>query len=381
MEEMIRPGEKTALVISDRTRQWQRPDLTAAAVLSRLSRAGLPDRDIFLVIAAGMHRLLEDHEIRQLVGHEIHDRFAVYNHDCDDNDQLSFAGEDLSGRPVHFNRRVMEADRRIVTGGIQFHNLAGFSGGRKAVLPGIAARETIQANHALAFDDESGLRAGVGKGLLAGNPVAQAMDHGARLLGVDFSVNVVVDGEGRFIHVSAGNVFEAQEQGCAAAGRASLAPFRKKADLILANVGGYPRDVELYQSMKALDHAVIAAEEGAVIVLSSFCADGLGSQAWHDWILQGSRHIARSLGKRFDFPGFVALKLMDFVRRFRIGLLSSLEPSLVEPLGLHPLGSMEEAVAWAEEQRPQPGHVIFMPAAGTTVPSGPIYNNKQERIK
>jgi lactate racemase len=373
LEDIARPGEKAAIVVSDRTRQWQRPDLSAAAVLARLKRAGLPDRDIFIVIATGMHRPLEAFETRQLIGQEIYDRLAVYNHDCDDHDQLSYAGEDSNNGPVYLNRRVMEADRKIVIGGIAFHNLAGFSGGRKAVLPGVAGRQTIQANHALAFESEGELRPGVGKGLLKGNPVAEDMDHGARLLGVDFSVNVVVDADNRFVKATAGNVFTAQEKGCAVAGRAYLAPLQRKADLVLANVGGFPRDVELYQSMKALDHAIMAAEEGAVVVLSSFCTDGLGSRPWRDWLILGDRKaIARSLRKDFDFPGLIALKLMNFVRRFRIALFSGMEPGLVMSLGLHPVGSMEEAVAWAEEQRPRPGHVIFMPAAGATVPSGPI---------
>ncbi len=304
-----------------------------------------------------------------LVGAEIYDRVSVINHDCRDKDCLVRVGENNSGDPFLINRRVVEADRVIATGGIVLHGLAGFSGGAKSILPGVSGIETIQRNHALALDENFNLKSGIQKGVLYGNPLASEMRRAAPLGGADLLMNVVVDGNGHCAGAFAGDIIEAHKAGCGPAKQAFQVPFPKKAPLVIAGVGGYPRDIELYQAVKALENATAVTREGGTILFMCHCGDGLGPDDWLSWFeLGGTRDIAIKLAEEFRFPGFAALKLINFTAKYRIFLLSMLPPEVVVKLHMTPFSTAENALEELRKEHSGACPVIFMPSASSTVP-------------
>jgi hypothetical protein len=176
---IVRPGERVCILVNDSTRQ-ARSELFLPLILEELNQAGVRDQDVLLVIATGSHRQATPEDVRALVGPEVAGRVAIYSHDARDQGLLTYLGATSRGTPVYVNSLVLKADRRLLTGSVVHHWFAGFGGGKKALVPGVAGDETIRRNHALMLDPAS--RTGV----LDGNPAAEDMLEAARLVGGRF---------------------------------------------------------------------------------------------------------------------------------------------------------------------------------------------------
>lgn len=365
--EIVGPGEEAVIVVSDLSRVWHRPAAFLPSLLGRLNRAGIGDEAITILVATGTHLPHSEAEHRLVVGEEVFSRVRVVSHDCRDAANLVEVGHTSSGRPVLINRLAVEAQRLILTGAITHHSLAGFAGGVKSILPGVAGLESIRANHRLCLDSEGRIRPQVHEGACPGNPVWEDMAAAAKLIRADFLLNVIVGGRGRYLAAVAGEPAGAHARGCALAGQAFEVPLEGRADLVVASVGGAPRDAELFQSVKALSNAGAAAGEGGTIILASFCERGTGPEEWLDWFRLGSRErVVERLLTDFTIPGFVALKVMDLARRCRLILVSSLNPETVRLCWMEPASSLAQALARVGGKTPQ--RVIWMPSASTTVP-------------
>jgi nickel-dependent lactate racemase len=266
------------------------------------------------------------------------------------------------------NRTVVEADRVITVGGIALHGVAGFSGGCKSVLPGVAGYETIQQFHRLAFDNDFNLHPAVKPGSVEKNPGIPTMQTAARAAGVDFILNVIVGRNGRYLDAVAGDLIEAHRVGCRLARDYFLVPCPHKAALVVGSVGGYPRDIEMYQSIKALGNCADVATEGGTIILLSQCAQGIGSDDWLTWIqLDNRQAIIQKLSREFSFAGFVALKTLTLTSTYRVILVSGLLPETVRRLHMESAGSLDAALEIAGRDLPPDAHVWAMPQAGSTV--------------
>jgi nickel-dependent lactate racemase len=368
VEAVAKPGNKIAIIVNDVTRLWQKPQLLLDHILARLQRAGIRDQYIAIIVATGMHRADSREHLRSIVGSDYYDRIAVFDHDCRDPDQLLKAGHSPGGAPIWLNRRVVEADRVIAVGGIALHGVAGFSGGCKSVLPGVAGYETIQQFHRLAFDDQFNLHPAVKPGSVEKNPGIPTMQTTARAAGVDFILNVIVGPNGRYLDAVAGDLIEAHRVGCRLARDYFLVPCPQKAALVVGSVGGYPRDIEMYQSIKALGNCADVATEGGTIILLSQCAQGIGSDDWLTWIqLDNRQAIIKKLSREFSFAGFVALKTLTLTSTYRVILVSGLLPETVRRLHMESAGSLDAALEIAGRDLPPDAHVWAMPQAGSTV--------------
>lgn len=369
LETLVRPGERICLLVNDITRLYQRPSLFLGPILRRLEATGANDRDLFIVIAGGMHGKAKDGQAVQIVGQRVYDRFEVFSHDCHDSAGLTVIGKSSTGRPIYLNKSVAEADRVIATGGIVPHGLAGFAGGGKSILPGIAGYETIQENHRLAFDQDFNLKSQVIQGEVEGNPLVHEIREAAKLLGVDFMLNVIPGTDGRYVGAVAGDIVDAHRAGCQIAKAYFEVPWKSRAPLVIASAGGYPRDAEMYQSIKALSNAASAAEDGGTIILLSRCENGIGHEGWLEWFdLEDRQSIARRLAETFSFPGFVAFKTVTLTSKYRVVLVSSLPAEIVRKLRMEPASSLEEALALVERDVLSAHEVLLMPVAGATMP-------------
>ncbi|MDT8902349.1 nickel-dependent lactate racemase [Anaeroselena agilis] len=353
------PGDKVVIVVSDVTRLWVRSDVLVPILLDELNAAGVPDADVAVVFATGDHRSQTVEEHRLIVGDEVLRRVRVYDHDCQAADLVDL-GRSRRGTAILLNRMVYEAPKLILTGGISYHLLAGFGGGRKSVAPGVAGYATIQENHGLALKAGPGE---IGAGVTAGNPVAEDMDEICALAAPDFLLNVVVNENKDFIGIVAGHWREAHAAGTKVVEEAFAVPIRERADVVVASCGGYPKDIQLYQSIKALDNADYAAKDGGAIILVSECFDGPGPEAFLSWFRHGTyAAMSAALHENFTMPGFVALRTRQILESKTVYLVSGLAAETAARVGMKPAASVAAALA---EALPAGGGLVHVMPHGT----------------
>jgi len=373
-------GARTAVVVvSDPTRETALRELLPP-IFRHLREGGLsPDR-VSVLVAYGNHARARDRDLRAMWG-RLPRGTRVLHHDSKSPEDLVEVGRLRSGRALRLNRQLVEAEFAVITGGITFHYHAGFTGGRKAILPGLASREDILANHALTLsprgggDPSSWRQAACAPGRLEGNPVHEEMDAAARLFAAraarpPFLVNSVLAEAGGLAAVFAGDLFLAFARGAryvASRFRVSLArPF----DLVVASAGGRPRDASFYQSHKAFDHASRATRDGGVVVLAAECPEGPGA-GMLEWFAHPTpeEHLS-ALRRRFEVPGGTALALRQKLARVSGVLVSRMKPGDVRAMGLIPAGSLEEALARARAiLGSAPVRACAIPHAGVVLPS------------
>ena len=278
LRNIVRPGERIAIVTSDITRPmptW----IVMPVLLDELYAAGVSRKDITLVFALGSHRPHTDEERRRLAGERAWNEIACLDSDPEDCVCL---GVTAAGTPVDVTRTVAEADRRICLGNIEYHYFAGYSGGFKAIMPGISSRDAIQSNHSMMVLPEA--RAGN----LEDNPVRRDIEEAGALCGVDFILNVILGEHKEILHAVAGHPVKAHRAGCTFLDTLYLKKLPRGADIILVSQGGMPKDRNLYQTQKALDNARQAVNPGGVIILIGSCREGLGERVFEEWMTQSA---------------------------------------------------------------------------------------------
>jgi nickel-dependent lactate racemase len=259
------------LVISDITRPVPNQDILPP-ILDTLAQAGLPPERVTIMVATGMHRAATDEELLAMLGPDIPRRHAVISHDCRDQAQLVELAR-VGGAPILLNRRFLEADLKIVTGLIEPHTFAGFSGGAKSVLPGLAGLATMEFMHSYAMVAHPAVRTAN----LEDNPFQQHVRAVATLAGVDFMVGAVINHDKRLTAVLAGDVLKAHAAGCAVCADQSLLKLHQPARVVITSGGGAPLDATFFQSIKGLYAAAEISSPGAKVLLITSCAQGLGS--------------------------------------------------------------------------------------------------------
>ncbi len=266
-------GKKTCtLIISDHTRPVPSRDILPP-MLEEL-RAGNPEIDITLLVATGFHRLTTEAELRRKLGDEIFGREKIVIHDCQQNNVP--VGTLPSGAPLVLDRVAVEADLLVAEGFIEPHFFAGFSGGRKSVLPGVCDRTTVLGNHCSRFIDSPNARTGK----LDGNPIHEDMLAAAKMVGLAYVVNVIIDEEKKTVAAFAGNFETAHRKGCDFLKQFCVVE-PEPADVAITTNGGAPLDQNIYQCVKSLTAAEASVREGGVIILCVECADGTGGDDFY----------------------------------------------------------------------------------------------------
>jgi nickel-dependent lactate racemase len=363
LRQIVRAGERVAVLVNDITRLVH-SEVFLPLLLDELNAAGVPDRDIFVVFALGIHRRQTVEEQHRIVGEEVAQRIALYDHDCYHEQNLIHIGRTSRGNEVWINRKVHEADRVILTGEIIHHLIAGYSGGRKSLVPGVAGEGTTTFNHRFILDPRC--RSGV----LDGNPVHEDLMEACRMFDPDFLLNVVLNPRGQLVRVVAGHYEHAHRVGCQTVDRIYRVAIEKPYDLILASAGGFPFDIDLRQAHKGMENAARALRAGGVLVYFAECRDGAGHQAFEEWVgkLSSSAEMERDLRSKFVVGGHKAYWVVRLGENARIYLFSRLPDEFVRRCHLHP-ASAPQAVIDAELAHLRPGgRVAHIPYAGLTLP-------------
>ena len=360
LREIFDPGDKTAIIVSDRTRNIA-ASVFLPVIVNELNSTGIPDKDIFIVFSLGTHRLHSKKEHAAIVGEEIAGRVRLLDHDCNDKDNLTSLGVTSRGTKVEVNKEVAEADKVILTGAITYHYFAGYGGGRKAVLPGVSAFDTIQTNHKLCLTSDKAKT-----GVLEGNPVHEDMLEAAKMLGPDMIFNVVMDDSGRISSIFAGELQAAHEAGCEALDNSFKVSVEKKAKFIIASAGGGTKDLNFVQTHKAMENASYALEDGGTMILLGESGEGFPSGEYMKYVNLGSaKAIEDELRRSFTIPGHTILSARKKAEKFRIILLSKLDRNAVQKLGIIPVDNLAEAMNLAGINEP----AYIMPDAYNTLPA------------
>ena len=370
---------RVAIVVPDATRAAG-ADRILPILLHRLEAAGADPARITLFFATGIHRPVTGDEQRVILGAEIASRYATVVHRAGGDGEFTDAGRSAAGTPMLLNSRFMEADVKILIGSVGLHYFAGFTGGRKGVLPGLAARETIFANHLKVLGGTDGLRhPAVRPARLDGNPVNLEMEEAAALAGVHFIVNTILDDEGGIAAVLAGHWKEAHRAACERVRDTRTVAVGERRRLVLVSAGGHPKDINMIQAHKAMEYAVAALEEDGILLLLAACPEGPGHPDFFPWFAH--RHdveqMARRLRDNYQVYGQTALALTAKARRFRVGLVSGMADEMVEAMGMTPLGSLERGLAWAARQL-SPGTRAWVISHGGAVLPRVVGNGPKE---
>jgi len=271
LKDIARGRKRVVILVSDYTRAVPAKILLPPLV-DELRQAGISESQITIIIAGGLHRPSTREEIARIIGNDWDERLTVVNHNALDSDRLTFLGKTKRGSPVWINSLVSESDLCIALGQIEPHEYAGFTGGRKSILPGVSGEETIRFNHSPEMIEHPLAK----PGMLEGNPVHEDMVECALMAGVDFIVNVVVNRDLKIIGVFAGGMLEAHSQGVDFVNSFSRVEIPTQPDIIITTPGK-PLDVDFYQSLKALIAVDAIASPETIVVFYSSCQDGLGS--------------------------------------------------------------------------------------------------------
>jgi len=363
------PDDTVLIVTSDITR-YTGSEIYLPLLVERLNRRGIPDRNIQVLVALGIHRPQTSHEHETILG-PLKGRIRITDHACDDPGELVMLGKTGNGIEVSINRRAVEADRLILTGVIGFHYFAGFGGGRKAVLPGIASRAACMASHFALLNPQpgSGKNPLATTGNLEGNPVHQAMLEACAMARPAFILNTVLSLDKKIIAAFAGNWRTAHEEGCRYYRERFAFPIREKADMVIVSCGGYPKDINLIQAHKSMEYAAQALHDGGVMVLLAECRDGFGNSTFFDWFRhQRLDEFESALRARYEINGQTAYSLLQKAQRFRIILVSRFSPRQVEEMGMIPASTLDEALQKAQGMLPEMWLALVMPEGGSVLP-------------
>jgi nickel-dependent lactate racemase len=307
-EWQIRPDEQLTVVIPDITRNCG-THIFVNQVINSLECLGVtPDR-LIIVVANGNHRSYDDRELRQLVGPAVFAKYRVENHNSDGN--MVDIGITPSGNRILINKQIVEADKVLITGNITYHNFAGFSGGRKSILPGVSGRETILYNHRLMLDGDQ-MHNCCQLGVIEGNPVHNDMIDAVKLLDPAesklYCFNVVTNMHGQIIAAFCGRLAEVFAAGIAVVKEKYKIVAPGKGDLVLCSAGGYPYDINYYQAFKSLYVGSKITAEGGVLFIAAECRDGLGEsfEKFRFWFSRSQSEIIAELAHNFDVVGQIA---------------------------------------------------------------------------
>lgn len=364
---MLSPEKKITIVVPDKTRQCIL-DRIMPVLYEYLSGHGVPAEHITILFANGTHQKQSEEETAALLGSFIWKTLCVKQHDAHDTASLEYLTTTSRGTKITLNKFVTQSDLVITVGGIMHHYFAGFGGGPKLLIPGVAGYETAKQNHRYTIDDTGSFHPDCRDGNLDTNPVyldiIEAIGHIPNV----FSVNVVLDPSNKPAGFFSGDSIAAHRRGTELASSLYEVSIREKADVIIVSPGGSPRDSTFIQSHKAIHHAYHAVKPGGMIITAAACDDGIGSPTFLNWFSIPYNRLGKELQTSYSLNGHTALSLRNKINSAGISLLSKLDSSTVSHMGITPVASMQSALDKVFGHTNGTALVYILPYGSSTVP-------------
>jgi len=345
LADVARGRKNACILVCDITRPVPNR-LILPPLLRTLEQQGIPRGEILILIATGLHRPNEGAELDEMLGPDVVGRYRVENHHGKIRDEHDYLGETPSGVPVWLDRRYLRTDLKITTGLIEPHLMAGYSGGRKVICPGIAGLETVKVWHGPMFLEHPQADCGI----VEGNPVHEENTRIALMAGCDFIVNVCLDGQRRVTWAGAGDMIKAWEAGVRFVEGVVKVPVSEPVDVVVTSCAGYPLDTTWYQAVKGLTGALPIVKRGGTIVMAASLSEGLGSAEFQRLMAENSDlnvFKQRILGKDyFVMDQWQLEELAKVVERCRVKVVShGLPPETLRRCYVEPVATVEQAVA------------------------------------
>jgi len=338
-------------------------------LLRTLEEQGISRRDILILVATGLHRPNEGAELVEMLGEDIAQNYRVENHHGKVLEEHDYLGTTENGVPIYLDSRYVRADLKITTGLIEPHLMAGYSGGRKVICPGIAALETVKVWHGPRFLEHPKADCG----FLEGNPVHEENSRIAKIAGCDFIVNVCIDGQRRITWVGAGDMTLAWQQGVRFVEGVVKVPVPEPCDVVVTSCAGYPLDTTWYQAVKGLTGALPIVKQGGTLILAASLTEGLGSPEFQRLIADNPDlkvFKQRILGKDyFVMDQWQLEELAKVVERCRVKVVTDgLPAETLRRCHVEPALSVEQAVAESLAQYGSKARVAVIPKGPYVLP-------------
>jgi nickel-dependent lactate racemase len=365
LRQAISPSDEVTVVISDLTRAWMHQERVCPLLLNYLHDIiGVPYENIVFLVALGTHREQTEPELRRLTGDAVYGSVRVENHHIDAS--LYYFGTTSLGTQVWLNPLVYN-HKVILIGGTVHHLLAGYGGGRKSLMPGVAGRETIRQNHMHALHPVEPRSSDlVGCGVLPHNPVHEDMLEAAAMVAPAFGINIIVDGNGDLIALPCGDAEKAWEESCRLVDRFNGVPIARKADVVIATCGGFPKDINLYQSSKTMINAYQAVKEGGTIIFLSECREGGGPEEFFGWSrFQREGTLDDELRRHFTIAGYIFYVCCEIAAHTDLHMLTRIPADTLAPMKITGHRAAEELAGLLDFGEKT---VYVMPHGGSTVP-------------
>ena len=367
LRNLISGDDLVTIVISDMTRFWMRQDVICELLVRQLhEEMQVPFSHISVVVAVGTHRKNSEQELEKLASSYVYSRVAaVVDHDCDAGD-LVYVGTTPLGTEVRINPLAL-GRKLIVIGATVHHIMSGYGGGRKSIVPGLAARSTIKKNHIRALDpvlpmtDEK-----VGSGKFSANPINIDMQDAARLIKPTFGINICVNPDSKHSALFCGDFELAWKESCRYIQSSYGLPIAYEADVVFVSCGGFPKDMNFYQSTKSLFNGVQALKRGGTVVLLAECPEGSGAGDFFDWITPlKAGCLDESLRKDFTIGGYIFYAACESIRKGTVYLLSTLAPEVTKDMGVICFNDIDELMKHVDIKDKD---VYVIPNGGSLVP-------------
>jgi nickel-dependent lactate racemase len=365
LREKIKENDEITIVVSDITRSWMHQgDILTLLGHYLHDTIEVPFENICVLIALGTHRKSSEQEKEIIAGSYMYQNVTVVDHDCDGENVLvgqTSRGTDVRVNPLVVGRKV------IVVGGTVHHMMAGFGGGRKNILPGVASRETIRQNHQRALDPKiahSDPR--VGCALLENNPINEDMNEAAALVEVAYGINIVVATSGRYSGLFGGDLYEAWKESCLFQKKCYEKWIDHEADIVIVSSGGAPKDMNLYQGCKGMLNGMRAMKEGGQMLWLAKCPEGCGAPDYTAWLkpLKEGR-LDEALRADFTIGGFIFYLTVENLKKGECRILTTIDKDTTGPMGMQAFTDVKEfgsGVDFTEKT------VYIIPYGGSVVP-------------
>lgn len=375
LSELAEGEDSACIVISDITRPVPNK-LILPPILDILEKQGIEREKIVILIATGIHRPNQGDELIELVGKEIVDKYKIVNHFSRRIETHSFLGKTSKGTPVYLNKTYLEADLKILTGLIEPHLMAGYSGGRKSICPGISSIETMKVMHGPVILEAREAHPGI----LEGNPFHQEATEIAQMAGVDFIANVVINDKRQVIGFFAGDLVEAHLAGRRLVEKHFKISIREPVDIVLISSAGYPLDATYYQAIKGAVAAIDIVKQNGTIILAAECSEGIGSPEFTELVL-GTRDLDEFVEGLYKPESFVIdqwqLEEMAKVeRKAQVYFYSTGIPEeQLKQMSVKPLENIDEGIRLAMEKHGKKAKIVVVPEGPYVLPvvESPIY--------
>ena len=365
LRDVISADDQVTVVISDITRAYMHQERICPLILDYLHDVcGVPYEHIVYLVAVGTHRKQTEEEFARIASPYVAERVKIVNHDCDG--KLTRIGVTSRGTEVDVNPLVV-GRKVILLGGTVHHFFAGYGGGRKSILPGVAGRATIMQNHAHALDPAAAQPNPLcGLGVTMLNPVHEDMAEAAAMVNPAFGINMIADGQGRHLALPSGHWMQAWQKSCALVDKFNGVEIPTQADAVVVCAGGFPKDINLYQSCKSLINGFQAVKPGGKIVFISECREGGGPAEFFGWSKYlPDNTLDSALRANFTVAGYIFYECVAIADGAEVHVLSALKPDDLTAMHMHPHSDPAEVQQMLDfgDQ-----HVIVMPRGANTVP-------------